>query len=63
MTQVEFFRRFSRDFDVDLSAMGWRRHFSDEGFFSWSIPDIPVTVRDLVEAASAKRWLLDYSSQ
>jgi hypothetical protein len=59
----EFFQRFAREFDVDLSAMRWRRHFSDEGFFSWSTPDIPVTVRDLIDAASAKRWSMDYSSK
>jgi hypothetical protein len=60
---VKFFRRFAREFGVDLAGMRWRRHFSAEGFFSWWIPDIPVTVRDLVNAASAKRWLMDYSSK
>ena len=60
---VEFFRRFAREFDVDLSGMRWRRYFSAEDFFSWWIPDIPVTVRDLVHAASTKRWLMDCSSK
>ena len=58
---VEFFRRFVREFGVDLSGMRWRRHFCDEGFFSWTTPDIPVTVRDLVDAASTKRWTIAYS--
>ena len=59
----DFFQRFAREFGVDLSTMQWRRHFGAEGVISFWSPDIPVTVQNLVEAASAKRWLMTYPSK
>jgi acyl carrier protein len=69
----ELIEEFGRQFDVDISTFQAKKHFGPEGFgcfilslllpsvfgeISDILPDITqITVRDLAEAAEAKRWL------
>jgi acyl carrier protein len=67
---VEFFTLFSERFNVDLTDLQWERHFGSE---YWStlyilVPKIwkkikgimPITVKDLVAAATSKKWQYEY---
>ena len=71
---VELILAFAEEFGVDISEFDWRRHFGPEGLgcllFAvrgrvrtdgpW--PE-PITLRDLAEAAQAKRWVKPYTSR
>jgi|MudIll2142460700_1097286.scaffolds.fasta_scaffold269067_2 acyl carrier protein len=68
---VEFMEAFSGEFDVDMSKLEFDRHFGPEVgiglidlfHFLYSrlfgkdlLGVIPITLRDLVSAAKAKKW-------
>jgi hypothetical protein len=65
---VELFEAFAEKFHVDMSSMEWNRYFSPEGcgcLLAFVMLGLtggmtalePVTVRDLVKAAEAKKWV------
>ena len=68
---VEFMEAFSEEFDVDMSEFEFKRHFGLETgigplslvvylycrLFGKDLSGvIPITLRDLVSAAKAKKW-------
>ena len=68
---VEFMEAFSEEFDVDMSEFEFKRHFGPEtGISPFSLVVylycrqfgkdfsglVPITLRDLVSAAKAKKW-------
>jgi acyl carrier protein len=67
---VELFLALQKEFGIDFTGIQWKRHFRSEGVFiplaflypSWWTAVLPITVRDLVRAASSKRWEYDYTS-
>lgn len=69
---IELFEGFSEEFQVDLSDFQYDRHFGPEGsdLIGWLLSILskehrkelkPVMIQDLVAAAKAKRWVMDYS--
>lgn len=68
---VEFFKKFSQEFQVDLSTFEFDKYFGIEAGFDpglWIISIFsgtpikklePLTIQDLISAAQAKRWLKD----
>jgi hypothetical protein len=65
----EFFGEYARVFGVDLAGFKLYHHFGPEGFsLLWlffppwwkEVQQIPVTVQNLVDAATAGRWILAY---
>jgi hypothetical protein len=62
---ADFLAVFSKRFGVDLSRLEFQRHFSPEGginlvsmlFMSGFPSYVPVTIADLVDAATSKVWL------
>lgn len=66
---VEFFEKFSEEFQVDLSTFQFDKYFGPEASFDpvlWLVSILsgtpirklePVSIQDLVSAAKAKRWL------
>ncbi len=65
---LEFMEEFRNRFSVDMSEFEFRKHFSPEGFnpivyIYWllfardKLKSIPITLRDLTEAAEKKKWV------
>jgi hypothetical protein len=53
-----FMSRFAEDFRVDMTDFEIRRHFGPEGLWLPSLwaKTVPITISDLVAAASAGVW-------
>jgi len=60
---AELFLEYSEAFSVDMTGFELAKHFPGEAnFFNWAIPGrksrfVPITVRDLVEAAKQRKWV------
>jgi hypothetical protein len=68
----ELLLRLSREFEIDLTCMQFRRHFGPEAAFNpfalllpswwrWRRERLPVTIADLAEAARTRTWPIQYS--
>jgi hypothetical protein len=68
---VDLLRRLREEFDANLDALQFDRHFGPDGFNPlalvipswrrWKRERIPVTIADIVEAAQTKHWPIRYS--
>ncbi len=69
---LEFMEEFMKRFSVDMSDFEFKKHFDAEGSFMPLLPEvlifsflfarnnsqkIPITLRDLTEAAQNKKWI------
>lgn len=59
----EFIRDFFTQFHLEWDAFSFDRHFGEESIWPWELllsqRKTPVTVRDLVNSAVARRWVVN----